>query len=60
MGLILSPPTTIIAANGTLMGWLVVLASCIVGGTLSFGGMSLRGDVTATMFTGAHPTGQKG
>jgi len=51
MGLIYSPPTTIIAANGNLMGWLVVLASCVVGGTLSFGGMSLRGDVTATMFT---------
>jgi len=51
LGLLLSPPTSVIAANGSLFGWLVVLASCVVGGSLSYSGMSLRGEVTATMFT---------
>lgn len=53
VGLVFCPPATPLADRSTSLGWLVVAGSCVFGGLLSYAGLSLRGDVTATMFTGA-------
>mmetsp|Transcript_9052 Transcript_9052/g.16947 ORF Transcript_9052/g.16947 Transcript_9052/m.16947 type:complete len:313 (+) Transcript_9052:253-1191(+) len=51
VGLVFCPPATPLADRSTSLGWLVVAGSCVFGGLLSYAGLSLRGDVTATMFT---------
>jgi len=53
VGVVSKPPTTLLVADASssLRAWGVVMASCAVGATLSYAGLSLRGDVTATMFT---------